>query len=176
MDIRNQMELMAKGQDWSIWEYKPKLSKIFAHDNGKMPIQNRIKFQLEIIRGGAKLYYLFIGETVVAYAFVSKGGGRCSFANSKDAVIGPYYVFAQYRGNKYSELLIEQLLECIKTKYWNAYEWIAKDNMPSLKCADREGFKIISSADLSKHLRRICVRRDMEGKYYILKKSLKNVL
>lgn len=173
MDIRTKMRCLSECQDWSIWEYTPTLFRVFLHDSSKPTIKNRIKFFTEISRGGCKVYYLFVNDTPVAYAFVSRGGGRCGFANLGDIVIGPYYVFAEFRGKKYSEILVEQLLNHPDLPFINAYEWIAKDNIPSLKCADRVGFSIIGTADLSKYLRRICVRSDMNGKYYILKYTRK---
>ncbi len=80
-----------------------------------------------------------------------------------------HYTEGQLHDERYSELLIEQLLgsAAVKNKY--AFEWIKKTNIPSLKCSEKTGFKIIASADLSRYLRRIRVRDDMDGEYYILK-------
>ena len=169
MDINKTMKPFLQGDGWNIWEYTPTLFHTFAHECGRRTFQNKIRFLLELLRGGVKIYYLSIDKTIVAYSVIAKGGGRYSFATPEDVVIGPYYVFAEHRGKRYSELLIEQLLGSAAVKNKHAFEWIKKTNIPSLKCSEKTGFKIIASADLSRYLRRIRVRDDMDGEYYILK-------
>lgn len=167
---RNRLSLVLQTERYTIYKYQPSPKKLFYKNLEPLTLKKWIRFQLEL-RKGYFVYYLSVSGQLVGSCVVSKGGGRYSFADKKDIVVGPLFVLEKYRGNKYSELLIGELLHCDSIKFDYAYEWIRKDNIPSLRCCSNAGFEIVGSADLSKVFRRICVRNNMEGKYYILKYS-----
>jgi len=156
------------GGGYSIYEFNPSPRRLFYKKMGNSSIQNRIRFLLEFVKG-YKVYYLIIEKNIVAYCVISKGGGRYSFARKEDIVVGPYFVEKEERGKHYSEILVSELVLYDGIQYNDAYDWIRKTNIPSLRCSDNVGFKIIGTADVVKPFRRILLRKDGSGEYYILK-------
>lgn len=151
---------------FTVYEFTPSLFKLFYNDMEHITFQRKIRFVIEYFRG-YKVYYLEKDGVFVAYSVVSKGGGRYVFASEEDIVVGPYFVDIRYRGKGYSKILVEVLLHLCKYKY--AYDWINKDNIPSLRCSKSNGFKIINTANIIKPFRKIVVCNDDSGEYYILK-------
>lgn len=162
------LEMILKRNKYSIFKYKPNICNLFYNNMEKITVQRKIRFLMELIRG-YEVYYLMIENELVAYSVVSKGGGRYSFATEKDIVVGPYFVDEKFRGKGYSEILIGEILAFCK--YENAYDWIKKDNLPSLKCSFKVGFVVVDTADILKPFRQIVRRDNGNGEYYILKYS-----
>ena len=160
------MKLIKKNSEYQLWEFTPSIFKLFYNDMERITLQRKIRFFIELLRG-YKVYYLMVENNLVAYSVVSKGGGRYSFASKKDIVVGPYFVDEKYRGKGYSEILVKEILALDNYQY--AYDWIRKDNIPSLKCSFKVGFIITDTADVVKPFRRIVVRDDNSGEYYILR-------
>ena len=153
---------------YRIYEFIPSITRLFYKNMEDISFQRRIRFALELIKG-YKVYYLEIRGKIVGYCVISIGGGRYSFAGKSDIVVGPYYVEKEERGNHYSELLVSELLMYDNIHYNDAYDWIKKTNIPSLKCSEAVGFEIVGTADIVKPFRRIAARNDDSGEYYILK-------
>lgn len=160
---------------YCIYAYKPTASRLFYEYFGKMTLQSRIRFLLELIKG-YEVFYLETDNELVAYCVISKGGGRYSFAGKTDIVVGPYYVSRKHRGNHYSELLISEVLQYDGLQFDEAYDWIKKTNTPSLKCSDALSLKITGTADVVKPFRRIVLRNDDSGEYYILKAKREDLI
>jgi L-amino acid N-acyltransferase YncA len=168
------LKLLLDGRYYRIYEFNPTVLKLFYDHYEPFTLKRRIRFLMELVRG-YKVYYLDVSGTIVAYSVISRGGGRYSFAAKNDIVVGPYFVREKYRGRRYSELLVSELLHCGSIEYDRAYAWIKKDNIPSLRCSLKVGFEIVGSADLSRVTRRICLRGDRDGDYLLLRKdSLKS--
>lgn len=127
-----------------------------------LTLQRRLRFVLEWMKG-YKVYYLVMNDEVVAYSVVSRGGGRYSFATKEDIVV------EEHRGNRYSEILVSELLHNEKIKYRYAWDWIRHDNIASLRCADRAGFVKVDTFNLSKPLRRIKMCKNEVGEFFLLK-------
>lgn len=155
-------------REYKIYAYKPSLFRMFYRNYEKQTPQRFIRFLFELHKGYT-VYYLEKDENIVAYSVVSKGGGRYHFAENSDIVVGPYFVLEEYRGNHYSEILVSEILNHIETDYRYAFDWVKKTNEPSLKCSDRVGFRIVNTADIIPPLRKIVVRNNDSGEYYILR-------
>jgi L-amino acid N-acyltransferase YncA len=131
-----------------------------------------VRFLFELIKG-YKVYYLSIDKNIIGYCVISRGGGRYSFAKKEDIVVGPYFVIEKYRGNKYSEILVNELLRYNGIKYCAAYDWVRQTNIPSIKCAQRCGFEVECTADIVKPFRTFRLRKDDLGEYFIFRKTNK---
>ena len=155
---------------YKIYEYSPSVLRPFYKNYEKLTFQRRVRFLLERIKG-YKVYYLEVNNEIVAYSVVSRGGGRYSFASPNDIVIGPYFVLEKFRGNHYSEMLVSELLGWEEIKYEYAYDWVKKDNVPSLRCSNRVGLFAVNTADVVGPFRKIQIRDDASGEYYILRRD-----
>lgn len=134
----------------------PSLGKFFIKilDEQDKRIKRKLRFWGQYLRGSV-VYYLESNGDLVAYCVATKGGGRYSFSTSKDILLTPYYVKKEYRGNRYSEILINAVLNDRELKYEKVYDWIKKKNAPSLKCSLACGMRIVSSVRLNNRLVRM---------------------
>lgn len=155
---------------YRIYEFSPSLLRMFYKNYEKLTLQRWVRFFFELLKG-YKVYYLEVNGFIVAYSVISRGGGRYSFADVDDIVVGPYFVLEAYRGNRYSEVLVAELLHYNSIEYKNAYDWVRKTNIPSLKCSDKVGLKVVGSANIIGPFRKIVLCDHMNGEYLILKEK-----
>ncbi len=119
---------------------------------------------------GYSVYYLSKNGTWIGYCLVQSGKDmRYKFATDKDIIVGPYYISKEYRGRKLSIELLNYVLKHSGLQYVNAFDYIAKDNIPSIKASLDGGFKYMSDAKISKYTRMLRPCDDCEGDYMVLK-------
>ena len=161
-------------EKYRIYEFSPSLGRMFYKNYEKMTFQRWVRFLFELPRG-YKVYYLEVDNQIVAYSVISRGGGRYLFADTGDIVVGSYFVLKEHRGKRYSEVLVSELLRYKGIEYKNAYDWVRQTNIPSLKCSDKVGLKIVGSCNVAGTFRKIVLCNDMSGEYFILKAERKNI-
>lgn len=165
------LKLFYENCSYKIFEYSPHLFKFFLINIEPLTFKRIIRFFFEYIKG-YKVYYLSIEDAFVGYCVISCGGGRYSFADKSDIVVGPYFIEPKSRGKGYSELLVSSIIDSPEYANRTAFDWIKKDNIPSLKCSKKLGFHVVREAKLGRFFRTIKIVNN--GDYYILKRACKN--
>jgi RimJ/RimL family protein N-acetyltransferase len=152
---------------YSFYEFRPTLLKLFYVNLEKLYLRRRLRFYLAYFTG-YNVYYMKYEDEYVGYCVIANGkASRYHFADKDDIIIGPYYICDKYRGKKLSIFMIDTLLNQIRLQYKNAYDYIAKNNIPSIKASERVGFRYMSDATLSRFFRQIRLCDEGCGDYLI---------
>jgi RimJ/RimL family protein N-acetyltransferase len=156
---------------YSFYEFRPTLLKLFYVNLEKLYLRKRLRFYLAYFTGYS-VYYMKCEDEYVGYCVIANGkASRYRFADKDDIIIGPYYICDKFRGKKLSIFMIDTLLNQIGLQYKNAYDYIAKKNIPSIKASERVGFRYMSDATLSRFSRQIRLCDEGCGDYLIYRFS-----
>ncbi len=164
------LSLKYSTDNYCIYQYQPKRSKLFYKNLEPLTLKKWFRFQLELIKGYT-VYYMVVSDEIVGSCVVSRGGGRYSFAEKKDIVIGPYFVCPEHRGHGYASVMVDDVLNHLGIEYEYAWDWIRKDNYASIKTTERNGFEQVYEADVVGFTRKIVLTDKGQGGWYIYKKK-----
>lgn len=144
--------------------------KGYKEDTEKQTIRQWIRMLIEYMWGGGYyIYYVAQNKSIIGYILISNGGRRVTCSNINDVVLGPYYTLKEQRGKGIASKMIDSALHDFNISYKNAYCYIKKTNIASLKAASNCGFHIIGNAEIRGILRKLyLVDKDM-GAFYIVK-------
>lgn len=152
---------------YEIYQYSPTLFKPFYVELEKVSLRRRIRFMIAFFVGYS-VFYLVKDGRYAGYCLVQSGkDSRYKFATENDIIVGPYYISEQYRGQKLSIELLKFILNDSDLNYNNAYDYIDKENLPSLKASKAVGFKHMTDANVTKYTRRLKICKN-KGQYAIL--------
>lgn len=161
------MKKVYEENQMALYEYKPTMFKPFYKNLEPLTLRRRVRLFLAYF-SGFKVYYLKYKNDYVGYCLVQSGkDSRYKFADEKDIIVGPYFIHEDYRGRKLSILLLEFILYKIGLNFRYAFDYIHKDNIPSIKASKAVGFQYYSDANVSKFFRRITLCSDSHGEYYV---------
>ena len=142
--------------EFSLYLYKPTLTKPLLFDFESMSLTRRVRYLLEYLRSEHyKVFYLSVRDEFVGFCVVTPGGRRLCYSSRDDIVLGPYYIDESKRGNGYSKELIRLVIENYGRPYHYAYDWIHKDNLPSIKASEACGFVRYGEIKIVGKLRRL---------------------
>ena len=168
-DFKKYLRLIVSKDDLLIYEYTPSLFRLVLVPMEPLNKVRKFRFLLEYIRGGYKIYYLAKDGIVVGYCVITPGGRRLKCSTTKDAVIGPYFITQEYRGQGLSKILISQLVEYSIGKYEALYDWVYKNNLPSIHCMEACGFEVIGKLNVVGVFRRLII--NTQGLYFVYRKA-----
>lgn len=153
---------------YEYYKYSPTLIKPFYVNLEKLTFKRRIRLIMAFF-SGYSVYYLAHNGKYIGYCLVQSGKDiRYKFATDRDIIVGPYYIHEEYRGKKLSIDLLNYILKDSDLKFQYAYNYISKNNIPSIKASESVGFKYMSDAKISKYLRKIKLYK-FDGTYKIYK-------
>lgn len=141
----------------------------FAEDIEKQSRKQQIRMLLEWFWGGYHIYYGAIHDELVGYVLVAAGGRRIVDSTKKDIVVGPYYTLKDKRGNRYMTKMIGSVLHHLERHYQNAYCYIKKSNLPSIRVASNCGFVNIGQAEMRGSLKKLFLTENDDSRFYIFK-------
>lgn len=159
------MELLYEKNNTKLYVFNPTVRRLFMNNMEPLHLPRRFRFILEL-HYGYKVYYLEKDKEIIGYCTVSNGKNpRYQFADENDIIFGPYFIKEEKRGNGYSEELLRIVLFEIGLEYKNAYDYIDKKNIPSIKVTEKIGGKKIGSVRINEVTRRMT--NDKDGRYGI---------
>lgn len=165
--MRTRVQTVYEEGVFEMIEYTPSIFKPLLYYFEKMYLVRRIRFLLEYIhREHYKVYYLLVNSEFVGHCVVAPGGRRLSSSTRNDIVIGPYYVKEQYRGKGYSKILIELSLKYCSFSYEYAYDWIEKNNLPSINASLSNNFKKVGELNVVGLRRKLVLVENGENNVY----------
>jgi RimJ/RimL family protein N-acetyltransferase len=155
------------------YKYIPTFGKWLYKNYEHMHFRRWIRFLLEFYgKGKYVVYYIAKDSAILGYCLVAPGGRRLKCSDQTDIVLGPYYILPGFRGRGYSKQLIRTVTEKLHGNYICAYDYIAKDNIPSLKATEACGFVKYGELKIVGLLRHLVATSD--GDYVIFRKLLHN--
>ena len=143
--------------------------KGYLEDKEKHSNRQKIRMLIEWIWGGYRIYYVSKGDSIIGYVLVAHGGRRITCSQKTDIVIGPYYTLIEKRGQGLMPRMLNTILHSLSIPYKNAYCYIKKDNISSIRAASKCGFNIMGQAETKGILRKLYLTNDEKSKFYIVK-------
>lgn len=162
------MNVVIKESNYYISLFKPKINKLFYGSLRIINLHETIRLLLAMIHG-YRIYYMFDNyNNEIGYCMVSRGGSfRYPFTNSKDIIVGPYFIKQEYRGNGFSRILVNHCIKDLETDYINAYDFIQNSNFVSIRTTLSCGFVFLSYGYFTRYLRRLETTNNNTEKYKI---------
>ena len=138
----------------SFYRYKPSLIRLYdkCYNSSNRPdyfnrIVHHIRMSIELITVGYEVFYMYDDNMqILGHLVVSRGGGRVEVSTIDDIVIGPIWVCPSQRGKGIGTKGIDVVLNSLGIKYRNAYEFIAKDNIASIRSVEKNNYQLIGNA------------------------------
>ena len=98
--------------------------------------------------GKFKIVYLFDGDYVAHYSYISPKTFRFPFMSSQDIMVGPCFTNSKYRGKG----IFTDVLRLINSVYCDKNLWICANlnNTASLRAFESSGYKFHSLAKISR--------------------------
>ena len=157
---------------FSLWEYAPSVFMPLYGSMQKISFVRRMRFFFEYFyKDRYKVYYLSSGEKYVGYCVVAPGGRRLRVSSRQDVVLGPYFVFEQYRGRGYSKILLQLTLKYCSYPYNYAYDWIHETNKASIRASEAVGFEAVGRLRVVGMMRRLILSKDGDHIIYRYQKT-----
>lgn len=137
----------------SYYKYTPSIFKLYddCYDEHNCPdyckrIIHRVRMIIDLLRVGYEIYYMYNGNEVLGHLVVARGGGRIDLSTKSDIVIGPIWVCPSFRGKGIGTKGIYTVLHLLNIEYQNAYEFIAKENIASIKAVEKNNYQLVGNA------------------------------
>lgn len=108
---------------------------------------HRIRMTREIIKSKYQIVYMMKDKKIIGHLVVGRGGSRIEMSTNNDIVIGPIWVVPKHRSFGYASQGIKFILNDMGIKYDFAYEYIEKDNIPSIRTVQKNGFDFVDECD-----------------------------
>lgn len=116
------------------------------HPHYEKHLAHKIRMMLEYIRGGYSVYYMVYNDELVGHLVVATGGRRLKVSTKKDIVIGPIFISPSVRGMGIGTIGISVVLNELGLQYKYAYEFIADDNIASIRTVEKNGYVCVGRA------------------------------
>jgi len=140
---------------YEYYKYSPTLFKPFYVNLEKLTFKRRIRLIFAFFVGYS-VYYLAKNGEFIGYCLVQSGKDRrYKFATDKDIIVGPYFIKEEHRGKKLSIELLNYVLKESELYFDKAYDYIHKENIPSIKASKAVGFQYMSDANITRYTRRL---------------------
>lgn len=137
----------------SFYKFTPSIFKLYddCYDKQNQPeyckrIIHRIRMLIELLKVGYEVYYMYDDNKILGHLVVAGGGGRIEISKKSDIVIGPIWVCPSYRGKGIGTKGIYAVLHLLNINYQNAYEFIDKKNLASIKSVEKNNYILIGAA------------------------------
>lgn len=116
------------------------------HPHYEKHLAHKIRMVLEYIRGGYSVYYMASDSEIVGHIVVASGGRRLKVSTKKDIVVGPIFISPSLRGKGIGTIGISVILNELDLQYKYAYEFIAEDNIASIRTVEKNGYSFVGRA------------------------------
>ena len=107
------------------------------HPQYESHLLHKIRMMTEFFRGGYRVYYIVSGVKIVGHLVVANGGRRLKLSKKEDVVIGPVFISPAMRGKGIGTIGIRIVLNELNLQYNYAYEFIADNNIASIRTVEK---------------------------------------
>lgn len=109
-------------------------------------IVHKIRMAILKIQGNYRVYYFYGDGNILGHIVVSNGGNRIKISTNNDIVLGPIWICPSKRGSGLGTKAINIVLNNLEKDYQVAYEYIEKDNIASIRAAEKNRYRLVGSA------------------------------
>lgn len=134
--------------------YKPSLFKLYqsCYNIGEVPPYfnrtiHRVRMIRELFKSHYRVVYMYKNKDVLGHLVVARGGSRIAISTKKDIVIGPIWVVPSQRSKGFASEGIKFILNEMMIDYNYAYEYIEKDNTPSIRTVEKNNFDFVDECN-----------------------------
>lgn len=165
------LKLLYQEENLRFLEYTPTLLRPLPYDLEPMRPVRWVRFALEYVRKGRfRVYCLEVEGKPAAYCVATPGGRRLKCSTGADIVLGPYFVAPEFRGRGYGTRVLSLTLQYCAYPYENAYAWIEKKNLPSIRAAESCGFRQTGQLNVVGVMRRLQITAEGDDWIYCIRK------
>ena len=141
------LRFLGKYDNIDFYEYTPTLFSPYYtdypeqdHPHYEKRLVHKIRMMTEYLRGGYRVYYMADNGEIVGHLVVANGARRLKVSKKDDIVIGPIFISPSKRGKGLGTIGIHTVLNELKLDYNYAYEFIADDNIASIRTVEKNGY------------------------------------
>lgn len=150
----NKLSFINEKNEIQFYSYKPSLIDIYypCYEKDEVPhyfsrLIHRFRMVREIVKSHYQVVYMIKDNKVIGHLVVGRGGSRIEMSTPKDIVIGPIWVVPKQRSFGYASQGIKFVLNDMDIDYEYAYEYIEKDNTPSIRTVEKNGFDFVGECN-----------------------------
>lgn len=136
------------------YSYKPSLFCLYydCYKGVEIPpyfsrMVHKIRMTRELLKNKYQVIYMIKENKVLGHLVVARGGSRIEMSKKDDIVIGPVWVIPSERSYGYASNGIHFILDEMGIDYNFAYEFIEKDNKPSIRTVEKNGFEFVADCN-----------------------------
>ena len=134
--------------------YKPSLFGLYydCYSGNEVPpyfsrLIHKIRMIRELYESNYQIVYREKDKKIVGHLVIGRGGSRIEMSTTNDIVIGPIWVVPNERSHGYGSRGIRFILDEMNVNYNYAYEYIEKDNIPSIRTVEKNGFDFVDDCN-----------------------------
>lgn len=158
---------LRKNEEFEIWLFQPDLLHAFPFSIEQVTKSWRIRLAFEYFIG-TETYFIKKDNKWAGYCIVTNGRNpRYSFSNAQDIVFGRYFVAKEFRGDGLGYRLLDEVLNKSGILYNNAFAYVKKTNLSSMKTILKLGAEEVYRFDIKGFLRRF--HKNDEGEYILFR-------
>ncbi len=156
------MHFVGKYDNIDFYEYSPSLFQAYFTDYPKKDhphyedrLVHKIRMMTEYLRGGYHVFYMVSDDRVLGHIVVANGGRRLKLSGKDDIVVGPVFISPSVRGKGIGTRGIRVILNELNLEYNYAYEFIADDNIASIRTVEKNGYIFVGRVKESGFIRNL---------------------
>lgn len=163
-----EMKLVYQDKKIKLYQFEPKLFRLYNFNLQNHSVITRIRYLIDYLQKGRYvIYYMFFHDNVIGECVITPGGRRLRCSTKNDIVIGgPYFIVPEQRGKGFSELLIKLSLQYCKYDWAYAFDYIKRDNIPSIKTTIKCGFEKVGEININK-LTHVMKATEADGQFFV---------
>lgn len=145
---------LKKIDDVDFYAFKPSMFRLYfnCYSADERPpyfsrIVHKVRMSRELFKSHYSIVYMKINDKVIGHVVVGRGGSRIEMSTMNDIVIGPIWIIPEERAKGYGSKGIRFILDHLDINYEYAYEYIEKENKPSLRTVEKNGFEIVAECN-----------------------------
>lgn len=150
----NNLKYLKQIDNIKFYLYKPTLRKIYyaCYENDEIPpyfsrFIHKLRMFRELYKSKYQVVYMEKDNKIIGHLVFGKGGSRVAMSSTDDIVIGPIWIIPSARSKGYGSIGIDFILNKMGLNYQYAYEYIDKDNIPSIRAVEKNGFTFVGDCN-----------------------------
>lgn len=144
-------EKVQEFEGFEVYKYTPDIFNLFGpYYPEKITIRRIIRF-LMAFPDGYEIFSLVEKDETLGYCVIQSGKcPRFDYSTENDIIVGPYMIMPKHQGKGLAGKLIAHILKMKCGSYRNAFAYIKRDNLASIRTCEKIGFRFFGNVEVTK--------------------------